>query len=470
MAYGYRSFDIDKVYKIVYERHLEDDDDDSYYTYDVAGFDADDFELFQEYYLMEYELENYLGLHLAQKIIKDDEDSGVLDNLVNTTPNNINDVNEVNAIAKKIFTVTEYQPKDRGYLLTDGSFLYFGPNVDHVSISMIDGMTIAQFISLGNIRMGTDGFQLTKTPTLAQKRELYKLIANVDTVYVDISRKDNNHSMYAYPLDHASFTDADPRYVLNVINRFFNEGIKMQNSMMESKKTKMLLEKRNLQSKKLYNCIKQFGKPMWSDVDLHLVTDEDILFVIEKPLTKSLKQEIRDNFGRVDFIRGDGYTIGVKYNKTKEKEYNDKLLSRDKKNSGIDGAKQYRWHNKDAEDMIFKNPYFKDWDKDSQKKAISNVKNGKRYFENKDNSVIQLTESELKNIIKESILEAIDDRKDSYQAKPKKKGRLNDWELFNILTTTVSNMVNDKRIPKADGEMLLYYGLYNNDCFTHLDS
>ena len=85
-------------------------------------------------------------------------------------------------------------------------------------------------------------------------------------------------------------------------------------------------------------------------------------------------------------------------------------------------------------------------------------------------NVIRITESKLKDIIIESIMETIEDMKDSYQAKPKNNGRLNDWELFNILTTIVSNMVNDKRIPKEDGEMLLYYGLYNNDCFTHLDS
>ena len=73
-------------------------------------------------------------------------------------------------------------------------------------------------------------------------------------------------------------------------------------------------------------------------------------------------------------------------------------------------------------------------------------------------------------MIVKSILETIEERKDSYQAKPKNKGRLNDWEIFNILTTIVTNMVADKRISKEDGEMLLHYGLYNNDCYSHVGS
>ena len=84
--------------------------------------------------------------------------------------------------------------------------------------------------------------------------------------------------------------------------------------------------------------------------------------------------------------------------------------------------------------------------------------------------IVKLTESELKKMIVKSILETIEERKDSYQAKPKNKGRLNDWEIFNILTTIVSNMVADKRISKEDGEMLLHYGLYNNDCYSHVGS
>ena len=48
-------------------------------------------------------------------------------------------------------------------------------------------------------------------------------------------------------------------------------------------------------------------------------------------------------------------------------------------------------------------------------------------------TIVRLTESELKTMIAKSILETIEDRKDSYQAKPKNKGRLNDWEISNTV-------------------------------------
>lgn len=88
-------------------------------------------------------------------------------------------------------------------------------------------------------------------------------------------------------------------------------------------------------------------------------------------------------------------------------------------------------------------------------------------------NVIRLTESMLKAIIAESvngILKEITLEKDSYQAKPKNGGRLNDWELMHILTTIVSSMISDKRVSKEDGEMLLHYALYNNDCYSHVGS
>ena len=438
MAYGYKSFDADKVYKVEYERHFDDDDEDSYYTYDVAGFDANDFELFREYDLTSEELENYLGSYISQEIIKDNEDEGVLDCLINTMPNDINDVNEVNDIAKKIFRVTEYIPAERGYLLTDGSFLYFGPHVDHMSISMIDGMTIAQFISLGNIRMGTDGFQLANPPTIEQKRQLYKFIASVDDIYVDIADKPKRSSqVYAYPLDNAHFHNVDPRYVLNVINRFFNEGIRMRESKQYKNKT--LIEKRGLQSKILYGYIKKYGTPWWKDVDIHLVTDDDIVYHSEGHFTRDLELKLKRQFKAFDFIVGDNYYLLVKPNKDKSKSYEDKLLQRDRNhNNTIDGAREYRWINKDAEDMIFKNPYFRDWDEESQKRALSNVKNKKRYFENKQvkHNSFKLTESDLEKIIFESIIDVINETKDRSEywktrwAKQKEDGTVPDRTAY----------------------------------------
>lgn len=104
---------------------------------------------------------------------------------------------------------------------------------------------------------------------------------------------------------------------------------------------------------------------------------------------------------------------------------------------------------------------------------LGNVKNMRTNESKVRRNVIRLTESMLKAIIAESvngILKEITLEKDSYQAKPKNGGRLNDWELMHILTTIVSSMISDKRVSKEDGEMLLHYALYNNDCYSHVGS
>ena len=88
-------------------------------------------------------------------------------------------------------------------------------------------------------------------------------------------------------------------------------------------------------------------------------------------------------------------------------------------------------------------------------------------------NTVRLTEGELIEVISDGVkmvLKEVALGKDSYQAKPKKGGRLNDWELMHILTTIISSMIADKRVSKEDGEMLLHYALYNNDCYSHVDS
>ena len=85
---------------------------------------------------------------------------------------------------------------------------------------------------------------------------------------------------------------------------------------------------------------------------------------------------------------------------------------------------------------------------------------------------IRLSESELmqilsectKRVLKEEIDKSI---RDSYMAKPKGKGRLNDWEISNILRSVISKMVSNEQISMDDATMLLHYGLYNNDCYSH---
>ena len=86
-----------------------------------------------------------------------------------------------------------------------------------------------------------------------------------------------------------------------------------------------------------------------------------------------------------------------------------------------------------------------------------------------NNRIIRLTEDEFNEILTQSIHEVIKEEFDykstSYQAKPKSKGGLNDWELFRILSTIIGELVSDGKITKDDEQMLLHYALYNNDCW-----
>jgi hypothetical protein len=56
----------------------------------------------------------------------------------------------------------------------DGTILNLGSD-DHGVITRIDNMTINRFLSLGNIRMSQNSFQLIKQPTREQELILQKI-------------------------------------------------------------------------------------------------------------------------------------------------------------------------------------------------------------------------------------------------------------------------------------------------------
>ena len=247
----YNDFDIDFVEEITFSKEFmgdeEEDDwnDIDLWQFDIACYDINGEECLTKYGIDYEDLVNTVGEENAQYIWNSEtEDGRFWNDAKGTTPSDINNVNEVNAIAKKCFTVSEYYPNERGYILTDGSFIYFGPNVDHASISRIDGMTVGKFVSLGNIRVGQGSLELEKPPTYEQKIQLYKLIGGAEEdIYVDIV-KYSGKGQYSSMLDGCRFpAGSDPRNVLNQIQRFFNEGIKMSSyDLDESRKINKIIK------------------------------------------------------------------------------------------------------------------------------------------------------------------------------------------------------------------------------------
>lgn len=141
-------------------------------------------------------------------------------------------------------------------------------------------------------------------------------------------------------------------------------------------------KKQGLKSKILFDLIQKYGKPYMSDVDLHLLTDDEILHVSYESASNKHLQTLKKEFNTHQFICGRGYIVVVKYDKDKDETYNKKIGDRyNERYAKIDGAKEYKWHNKEAQDLVFRNPYFrKEWDKDIQKRAIDNIRNKRNFY------------------------------------------------------------------------------------------
>ena len=181
----YNDVDYDAIETVSWQRHLEEDYDEddegnpiSMMLYNIEMTDSDGntsyFDNLTEEELAD-ELDNFeSGEDIYKSIVNDTKDKGyeTPKEFINTTPDNINDINSVIKIASKIWQIVEYVPNSRGYILHNGMLLYFGPNIDHMSISYITGMTIGRFVQLGAIRCGDNSFELACPPTYEQKRSL----------------------------------------------------------------------------------------------------------------------------------------------------------------------------------------------------------------------------------------------------------------------------------------------------------
>lgn len=151
-----------------------------------------------------------------------------LNDIMDTKVSNLDDVEEVNAMAKKCFsTYNSYYQDMRGYILTDGSILYFGDSIDHASISWVDGMSVGKFVDLGNIRIGHQSVELAKPPTIQQRYMLSQLVSSYrnDYLYVDII--EYNGGTYGNILTAAQFAHPNAEWVLNEIDNFFETGEKL---------------------------------------------------------------------------------------------------------------------------------------------------------------------------------------------------------------------------------------------------
>ena len=322
----YNEVDYDAIETISWQRHLEEDYDEddegnpiSMMLYNIEMTDSDGntsyFDNLTEEELAD-ELDNFeSGEDIYKSIVNDTKDKGYENpkEFINTTPDNINDINSVIKIASKIWQIVEYVPNSRGYILPNGMLLYFGPNIDHMSISYITGMTIGRFVQLGAIRCGDNSFELACPPTYEQKRSLYKLIGGSknNDIYVDIVKYDlsqpisnNSHQMKMYPdtICSANYNNSNPKLILNQIDNYFQNGIKLGLSSGmslrgENKKyNKIYRIVENIVKKQLffYNSVQDFDKQntntmnnkLFNESYLRLTEDEEHSTEKIKPTTE----------------------------------------------------------------------------------------------------------------------------------------------------------------------------------------
>lgn len=246
--------DIDSIDVIEYEPNdepydMEDEDEVFEPTYDINAYDRDgEYVLCGELTIdeiLDYFDEGILHMLTNHEGRKVSSNVYMIDDLLmrNTTPSDVNNVEEVNKMAKKLSTGGPSQ-----YLLVDGDTIAFH---DHIYITSIDGMTPSKFLSLGNIRLGNNSIELMKEPTQEQCSELKRFIQGKKEIYLDIS-KYTEGSTYGRNIVGACYYEPNPNRVVNDIVNYFENGIKpLGNMAFESRRRyKYLVENLGLEVSK----------------------------------------------------------------------------------------------------------------------------------------------------------------------------------------------------------------------------
>ena len=244
--------DIDDIDSIEYEPNdVQDDEDDEDFepTYDINAYDNEgEYVLCGELTIdeiLEYFDEDILNMLTNHEGRKISSNIYRIDDLLmrNTTPSDVNNVEDVNRIAKKIATGGPSQ-----YLLVDGELIAFH---DHIYITSVDGMTPSKFLSLGNIRLGSNSIELMKEPTREQCVVLKQFIQGKKEIYLDIS-KYKEGSTYGANIVGACYNNPNPNRVVNDIVNYFENGIKpLGNMAFESRRRyKYLVENLGLEVSK----------------------------------------------------------------------------------------------------------------------------------------------------------------------------------------------------------------------------
>ena len=205
-----------------------------YIEFSIEYFDNDTFHHMGYDTATYSEMVDEFGEAMANRVVNEIEKKGYstfeTQELYNSQEFDVNNPDELNAVAMKILNHGEYYKDCRGYILTNGVVVY--TPAEHNMVSQIDGITgTIDFIKKGNIRLLPQSFDLAKEPTREQRGVLRKVIGSYadDVLFVDIMADVGKIG--------AKYTRPTYNQVMGEIDRFFSEGIRLQGgSMYEGKR------------------------------------------------------------------------------------------------------------------------------------------------------------------------------------------------------------------------------------------
>ena len=210
-----------------------------YVEFELDFQDNETFHTFDTRYLSYSELEDMLGEKGASRILSDcmEDGSGRLETyeLYADEEIDVNNPEELNAMAVRLLQHGEYYKGCRGFVLTNGEVVYTPSEHNHCSI--INGVKgTFHFIRLGNIRVLDKSFDLSKPPTPEQRSVLRKMISSYsgDEIYMDIM--DGNGEVGA------RYVRPRYDYIMMEIDRYFSEGRKPNGMMYEGREVNENLE------------------------------------------------------------------------------------------------------------------------------------------------------------------------------------------------------------------------------------
>ncbi len=202
-----------------------------FYDHETAQH-MDSIDLFYDDVVSEY------GENIANEMVdvlgKHGKDEGRFDKMDLLSDNfDINNPYELNKAAVTVLPHGEYRKNGRGFILTNGVFVY--TENEHNECAMIPGVKgTFHFIELGNIRVLPQSIDIPNEPTWEQERTLEQIISCYENeiLYVTLFDKRGEHDVkFFYPY---------PDRVINEINRFFREGIIPTGQSFHENKSHML--------------------------------------------------------------------------------------------------------------------------------------------------------------------------------------------------------------------------------------